>query len=107
MELDVQLVWVDLFQATFKVPYLERTYLGLLGAPTSVCDRIWIIFQASPEKFRRRRRHVFWVLYFLKTYSTSDVLHSTFHVNEKTYRTWLWKGLEFLYTEMDEVYFSP
>ena len=69
--------------------YDLRKWKAHFGSRTEVCLIVWRQIKIlHPEA---RMIHFFMTLYFLKTYSTVELLGSRFGLDQKTVRKWVWK----------------
>lgn len=67
----------------------ERRVRSLFGVSTSVMTHVWRMIRLSVDR-SLRAQHLLWALYFLKVYPTETAAAAVLHVDEKTFRKYLW-----------------
>jgi len=82
-----------------------RTFRAHFGFTPRTCSKLWEIYlESSPLSFKVD--HMFYCLFFFKTYPTVDVASSKFNCDPTTYRNWTWKVIYYLQQVMDEIHWD-
>lgn len=76
----------------------NRTFRSFFGCNSGVATFLW-------NRARRQRllpgdftpKHMLWTLAFIKLYETEAVLSGICGCDEKTFRKWVWKGIDVLF----------
>ena len=80
----------------------ERTFRSNFGICTDVAWYVWVNLNGLTTR-KSHPKHFLMSLYFLKTYSTENVIASYFNVDEKTARFWIWEFIQLFRNNLDEV----
>jgi len=84
----------------------DVVFLANFGLEKSVVLDLWSLLQDSNPYRAFIIDHLFWALFFLKTYPTNAVGASHWHVDIKTYRTHLWSCLVLLFRCLQPVKYN-
>lgn len=66
-----------------------RVFRSFYGCSPQVCSKIWSLIEKTAP-VASRPKHLLWCLLFLKRYNTEHVNSAITHVDEKTFRGWVW-----------------
>ncbi len=69
----------------------ERKFFSHFGVHKATV--VVLFLHLSSINSQIKMKHVFWGLYFLKVYSSTDTSSSYWHVDPKTYSYWVWQFL--------------
>lgn len=96
----LRMEWQDIFSNLFNQKFSQRVFGANFGASPEVCQWLWGFVEnlAGCE-----RRHLLWALNFLKTGGTYATLSTRFRVGERNLQEWVWKVIEHLDQNLDEV----
>jgi len=76
-------------------PLCERRFRSLFGMTVKLCSWYWrqlVIRGLLPDSFKPER--FLWTLHFLRVYNTEEVNCTMFSCSEKTFRKWIWVGID-------------
>jgi len=76
------------------------------GLSPTTCAYLWEDYLKQCESIPFKIEHMFYCLFFLKTYSTEDVASSRFNCDSKTYRNWNWRVIFYLDEVLDEIHWE-
>lgn len=77
-------------------------FVAFFGVYPNVCEEVSKLIASQPLLSSCYPCHLLWALYFLKCYPTERTAAIVLHVDEKTYRKWIWYVLDRL-SEIDNV----
>ena len=77
-----------------QAPILERIFAESFGVVPTTCATIWNASFEKPPGLSPK--HLMWALLFLKVYASEHVHCSMACVDEKTFRKWCWKAIDFI-----------
>ena len=76
----------------------ERTFRSFFGCSSVVAAALWN--RASKRNLLPvgfKPKHLLWTLAFMKLYDSGEVLAAICGCDEKTFRKWVWKGVDVLF----------
>jgi hypothetical protein len=69
-------------------------FVAVFGSKPSLVSVLWTLLEAKTLPRGFRPIHLLWTLCFVKLYSSQATLSSLCGCDEKTFRKWVWLGLE-------------
>ena len=76
-------------------PLCDRRFRSMFGMTAKLCSWYWrqlVIKGLLPDAFKPER--FLWTLHFLRVYNTEEVNCTMFGCSEKTFRKWIWEGID-------------
>jgi len=97
--------WLQFYGTHFKQPEDESGFVSNFGVSPTLCAWLWkTIWSApSPPPIAIKPIYLLATLSFLKSYDNLQSLATKFRISEKSLRTWIWKIIDILAENLDEV----
>lgn len=71
-----------------------RKFKSFYGISPEVFSKLWKLIQNKPEG--SEPKHLLWTMLFLKNYNNEHINAAITHVDEKTFRLWVWRFVKLL-----------
>ena len=73
--------------------YNLRRFKAHFGIEPTIVAAIWIMILPYVDQYNIQPVYLLWALYYMKTYSTWDIMAAKLHKSEKSIRKWIYQVL--------------